>query len=85
MAHGGELLVSQYLVGRDGVAARLSTATLLPRALHLLRLATRPSGYVIPWTWMDLTDPEHPRCTRPEADLQGIADQEPPYLPKDGG
>lgn len=79
--HDGELRVSQYLVGRSGIAARLTSATLLQRVLHTLRLTTRRSGYVIPWTWMDLSDPEHPRCTHREADLQGIADEEPPYRP----
>ena len=84
VAHGGDLFVSQYLVGRSGIAARLTSASLLPRVLHLLRLATRRSGYVIPWTWMDLSDPEHPRCTHHEAELQGIADMEPPYRPLEG-
>ncbi|HEV7590747.1 MAG TPA: hypothetical protein VGO40_21735 [Longimicrobium sp.] len=81
-AHGGELLVSQYLVGRFGVAARLTTVSLLPRVAQLLRLGTRRSGYLIPWTWMDLSDPEHPRCTHPLEDLPGIDDEEPPYRPK---
>lgn len=81
VAHGGELRVSQYLVGRYGVAARLTTGSLLPRVAHLLRLATRRSGYVIPWSWMDLSDPEHPRCTRPLEELPDIRDEEPPYRP----
>lgn len=83
VSHGGELLVSQYLVGRSGVAARLTSASLLPGVLRLLRLATRRSGYVIPWTWMDLSDPGNPRCTHREAELQGIADENPPYRPLD--
>jgi len=81
VAHGGELLVSQYLVGRYGMAVRLTTESLLPRLAHLLRRGIRLDGYVIPWIWMDLSDPEHPRCTRPMEDLIGIADEEPPYRP----
>ena len=81
VAHGGELFVSQYLVGRYGIAARLTTESLLPRVAHLLRLGTRRDGYVIPWSWMDLSDPAHPRCTRPMEDLPGIADDQPPYRP----
>jgi hypothetical protein len=79
VAHGGELRVSQYLVGPYGAAARLTSASLLPRMAHLLRRSPVRSGYVIPWTWMDLSDPEHPRCTRPLEELHGIDDEEPPY------
>jgi len=81
VAHGGELRVSQYLVGHSGIAARLTSATLLQRMLHLVRLAPGRRGHVIPWSWMDLSDPGHPRCTRPMEDLPGIADDQPPYRP----
>ena len=85
VAHGGELRVSEYLVGHSGIAARLTTATLLQRVLHLLRLGTRRRGYLVPWSWMDLSDLDHPRCTHRAADLTAIADDEPPYRPRDGG
>ena len=79
VAHGGELYVSQYLVGRYGVAARLTSSTLVPRLVHLLGIGHRRSGYCVPWTWMDLSDPEHPRTTRPMEELPAIDDEEPPY------
>jgi len=82
VAHGGELRVSEYLVGRYGVAARLTTESLLPRVAHLLRLGTRRSGFVIPWSWMDLSDPRNPRCTHPLEDLPDIDDDRPPYRPR---
>jgi sporulation protein YlmC with PRC-barrel domain len=81
VAHGGQLYVSQCLIGRYGVAARLTTATLVPRLLHLFGIARKRSGFAIPWTWMDLSDPDHPRCTHPARDLPGIDDERPPYLP----
>lgn len=77
----GELRVSQYLVGRYGVAVRLTSASLLPRVLHLFGIARRRTGFVIPWTWMDLSDPDHPRCTRKLEELPGIDDQQTPYAP----
>ena len=80
VAHGGQLYVSQYLVGRHGVAARLTSATLLLRVLHLLGFGHRRSGFVIPWTWMDLSDPEHPRATKPMHELPGI--REAPHEPQ---
>lgn len=85
VARDGELRVSQYLVGHSGIGARLTTATLLRRVLHLVRLGTRRRGHLIPWTWMDLSDPGHPRCTHREADLTAIDDEEPPYRPREGG
>jgi sporulation protein YlmC with PRC-barrel domain len=79
VAHGGQLYVSQYLVGRYGLAARLTSASLLPRVLHLVGVGRRRSGYLVPWTWMDLSDPAHPRVTRPLRDLPGIEDEKTPY------
>ena len=81
VSHGGELRVSQYLVGRSAVAARLTSASLLPRVLRLLRLASWNGGYVIPWSWMDLSDPENPRCTHRAAELQNVADEAQPPPP----
>jgi len=85
VARDGELRVSQYLVGHAGIAARLTTATLLRRVLHLVRLGTRRRGYLIPWSWMDLSEPGHPRCTHRAAELTPIADEEPPYRPRGRG
>lgn len=82
VVHGGELVVSQYVVGRYGMAARLTTQSLLPRVVRLLRLGTGRSGCVIPWTWMDLSDPLHPRCTHPHEDLPGIDDDPPSGKPR---
>ncbi|HEX8903790.1 MAG TPA: hypothetical protein VF771_02975 [Longimicrobiaceae bacterium] len=79
VAHGGQLYVSQYLVGRYGVASRLTSTTLVPRLLHLIGIARKKSGYLVPWTWMDLSDPEHPRVTRPMRDLPPIDDEKTPY------
>lgn len=84
VSHGGRLHVSQFLVSRYGVAARLTSASLLPRVFQLLGLGGRRKGYVVPWTWMDLSDPDHPRVTRRVEDLPGIDDEESPYKPADG-
>ena len=83
VAHGGHLYVSQFLVSRYGGAARLTSASLLPRVVQLLGVAGRRRGYVVPWTWMDLSDPEHPRVTRRMEDLPGIQDDKSPYEPLD--
>lgn len=81
MEHGGRLLVSEFLVGRYGVAARLTSASFVPRLVHLLGIFQRRRGYVIPWTWMDLSDPAHPRATRPRHLLREIRDDDVTYKP----
>jgi hypothetical protein len=72
--HDGELRVSQFLVGRYGVAARLSSDSLRRALLHLFGNARQKGGFVIPWSWMDLSDPLNPRCTHPARDLPLVAD-----------
>lgn len=66
----GEMRVSEYLVGRYGLVIRLTPATLLPRVLQIFGVGPRGDGFVIPWQWMDLSDPENPRCTHPLEDLR---------------
>jgi hypothetical protein len=77
--HQGELRVSQFLVGRYGVAARLSSASLRRALLQLAGSGRQHSGYLIPWSWMDLSDPLHPRCTHPARDLSLISADERAY------
>ena len=81
VAHGGRLYVSQFLVSRYGLAARLTSASLIPRVFQLVGAARGRKGYVVPWTWMDLSDPDHPRVTRRMEELPGIEDDESPYEP----
>ena len=72
--HGGELRVSQFLVGRYGVAARLSSNSLRRALLHLYGSPRQKGGFVIPWSWMDLSDPLNPRCTHPARDLPVVTE-----------
>jgi hypothetical protein len=68
---GGELLVTDYLVGGFGLAKRLSIARF---AAGFLRLFGAYGGSAnvkkIPWEKLDLSDPEHPRTTCPVEELQ---------------
>ena len=61
---GGELLVTEYLVGRYGLFERLS---ILHVGAGLLRYlggrAMSAHPHRIPWEKMDLSDPEKPRLT----------------------
>jgi sporulation protein YlmC with PRC-barrel domain len=68
-ARGNDYVVTRFGVGRVGSLDALVTG---PFVQQLLRRVTRASGYVryeIPWDWMDLRDPAHPRALRPEREL----------------
>src|SRR4051812_32683916 len=57
--------VSEYMLGRQGLIARLSIADASMLVLRFLG-ATRPAtGRRVPWQQLDFSDPKHPRlrCT----------------------
>lgn len=62
--HGDELLVSQYLVGIDGLFRSLSIRHFGAGVLRFLGArASSTKPHRIPWDKLDLSDPEHPRLT----------------------
>jgi sporulation protein YlmC with PRC-barrel domain len=65
---GGELLVTEYVLGSAGLIERLSLAAVL-RALIGKRLYPEAERYTVSWDELDLTDPERPRLTCRVADL----------------
>ncbi|HEX9109724.1 MAG TPA: hypothetical protein VF832_20920 [Longimicrobiales bacterium] len=73
-ARGGELRVVEYLTGGLGAAQRIGLSTLAFAALGLLGLPTGGGGYRIPWTQMDLSDPERPRTRCPREQLDRRAE-----------
>jgi len=63
-ARGGDLVVTEYLVGTSGMAERLSIhhfGSWLTRVMGAYTVSADP--HRIPWNKMDLSDPEHPRLT----------------------
>lgn len=62
--NGDEYLVTHVLIGPDSrVAQLLASAHQLP-PLRALGLGRRPRIRRVPWSWLDLTDPEQPRLRR---------------------
>jgi hypothetical protein len=58
---GDDYLVTQVIVGAHGRLARLlGLAHQLP-TLRALGLGRRPRIRRVPWIWLDLSDPAHPR------------------------
>jgi hypothetical protein len=78
----GEMRVSEYLVGVSGLAVRLSSSGILPRILQIFGGSRKSAGFAIPWQWMDLSDPDHPRCTHPREDLSPVDEHTPAGPPR---
>lgn len=63
---GDEYLVREVVLGELGLRARLfGMAAQLP-TLKAIGLGGRYRTRAIPWEWLDLSDPEHPRFRSPE-------------------
>jgi sporulation protein YlmC with PRC-barrel domain len=68
--HGRECLIEEFHVGGYALFERLSAWTIGRAFLGLLGLGR--GGYRIPWTEMDLSDPEVPRVCCPVTQLQRL-------------
>lgn len=67
---GSHYVVREFHVGAHALAESLVGGQM---ARALVRVLGRGRGYrryVIPWEWMDLSDPRHPRVTRPRRELR---------------
>jgi hypothetical protein len=58
---GDDYLVTQVIVGPHGRLARLFALGHQLPTLRALGLGRRPRVRRLPWTWLDLSDPSHPR------------------------
>lgn len=61
---GDAYLLTHVVIGPAGrIAQWLAAAHQLP-TLRALGLSRRPSIRSVPWSWLDYTDPDHPRLRR---------------------
>jgi hypothetical protein len=58
---GEDYLVTHVLVGPEGRLARLLASLHQLPTLRAVGLGRKPRIRRIPWTWLDLSDPSHPR------------------------
>lgn len=66
---GNDYVVTHFGVGRWGPFDAIARGRIVQQ---LVRRITRARSYVrydIPWDWMDLGDPEHPKVQRRESEL----------------
>jgi len=76
-AGGNDYEVVEFCVGGNGSVDALASGRFVSPLLRALGRFTGPR-YRIPWEWMDLRDAEHPRVTRPRAELPTADDGRPP-------
>src|SRR3954451_15643681 len=69
---GDACYIKAYVLGREGLAERMSVAGLSSLLVGFLGARRQsPPGHRVPWNQMDLTDAEQPRlrCTLRELEL----------------
>jgi hypothetical protein len=65
----GELVARYYLVGPARGTYRVSLASIVLEVLRLFRLPIGRPRYLVPWSEMDLSDPERPRVRLRKSEL----------------
>ena len=70
LEHGrSDYVVTHFSVGRFKPLDMIATGNFVQQLVRRVTRATGYRRYEIPWDWMDLRDPAHPRALRPEAEL----------------
>ena len=68
--HGNDYVVAEFHVGAYGLLEALTGGVFAQRFLQRMGAVVGYRQFRIPWQWMDLTDPDHPRLTRTRAELR---------------
>jgi sporulation protein YlmC with PRC-barrel domain len=66
---GNEYVVTRFGVGHWGPFDAIASGHFVQQLVRRITRATHYVHYDVPWEWMDLTDVEHPKVTRAEAEL----------------
>ena len=70
LEHGqSDYVVTSFSVGRFEPFDVIATGNFVQQFLRRFARTTGYRRYEIPWDWMDLRDPAHPRALRREAEL----------------
>ena len=64
-----DYVVTSFSVGRFAPFHIIATGNFVQQFVRRIARATRYTRYEVPWEWMDLREPAHPRVLRREAEL----------------
>lgn len=71
------LEIREYVVGAHGALLRVAARPVLRWMLEYFGVSGW-RDHTIPWDWLDVSDPAHPRLLRPHAALHAIHSEPPP-------
>lgn len=66
---GNDYVVTRFGVGRWGSFDMIANGRIVQQLVRRITRATSYVHYSIPWDWMDLSDPTHPRVKCAEEEL----------------
>jgi sporulation protein YlmC with PRC-barrel domain len=73
LEHGrSDYVVTRFSVGRFAPFDAIATGNFVQQLVRRLTRVTGYHRYEIPWDWMDLSDPAHPRALRREGELPRV-------------
>ena len=67
---GNDYVVVEYHVGAYGWLEHLAGGAFARSVLRTAGRVVAYRSYRVPWDWMDLSDPAHPRLTRRRSELR---------------
>jgi sporulation protein YlmC with PRC-barrel domain len=68
--HGNDYVVAEFHVGAYGLLEALTGGVFAQKLVQRIGSVVGYRRFRIPWEWMDLSDPVHPRLKRTRADLE---------------
>ena len=72
--HGNDYVVAEFHVGEYGLLEALTGGVFAQKLVQRIGPAVGYRRFRIPWEWMDLTDPLHPRLKHTRAELEARAE-----------
>lgn len=68
--HGNDYVVAEFHVGEYGLVEALTGGVFAQKLFQRLGPVIGYRRFRIPWEWMDLSDPVHPRLSHTRAELE---------------
>ncbi len=72
--HGNDYVVAEFHVGAYGLLEALTGGTFAQSLVQRMGSVVGYRQFRIPWEWMDLSDPVHPRLNHTRAELEARAE-----------
>jgi sporulation protein YlmC with PRC-barrel domain len=71
--HGNDYVIAEFHVGAYGLLEALTGGVFAQKFVQRIGSVIGYRRFRIPWDWMDLSDPVHPRLSHTRAELEARA------------